>query len=62
MAIIWNSPFKTLPANNQIVWIRVISVYGELTLAKWKSAQQKFVVQTTSIDIPVYMVSRWRPM
>lgn len=62
MAIVWNSPFKTLPVSNQIVWIRVISVYGELTLAKWKPAQQKFIVQTTLIDIPVYMVSRWRPM
>lgn len=61
MATIWNSPFLTLPANNQVVWIRVISVYGQLALAKWKNAQQKFVVQSTNIDIPVYMVSRWKP-
>jgi hypothetical protein len=62
MATIWNSPFLTLPANNQIVWIRVISVYGQLGKAKWKAAQQKFIVQGVDIDIPVYMVSRWKPL
>ncbi len=57
----WNTIFKILPANNEIVWIRVLNVYGEITLAKYKASQEKFKVMTTNIKIPVYQVSRWKP-
>jgi len=56
----WNSIFDSKPANNQIVWIRVISVYGQLTLAQYKASTQVFTTVTTSINIPAYQIGRWR--
>lgn len=61
MAAPWNSIFKVLPANGQIVWIRVTSVYGELALAEFQSIKKEFKVIATNVIIPVYQVSRWRP-
>jgi len=58
---VWKTIFKELPVNNQVVWVRVLNVYGEITLAKYKATQEKFKVQTTGIKIPVYQVSRWKP-
>lgn len=60
MALPWKSLFKELPANNEIVWIRVLNIYGELTLAKFKKNQEKFIVETTDFDIPMYQVARWK--
>lgn len=61
MATIWNTVFKTLPANNQVVWIRVIAVYGELALAEYNANKEEFTVVLTGITIPVFYVSRWKP-
>jgi hypothetical protein len=56
----WKSIFDSKPTNNQIVWIRVISIYGQLTLAQYKASTQQFTTVTTSINIPAYQVGRWR--
>lgn len=56
----WNSIFDTMPANNQIVWIRVTGIYGQLTLAQYNASTQQFTTVTTSINIPAYQVGRWR--
>jgi alkylated DNA nucleotide flippase Atl1 len=58
----WKSLFKELPANNQIVWIRVLNQYGELAQAKWKNSSQKFIVVLTGVEIPAYQVSRWKSL
>ena len=58
----WKSLFKELPANNQIVWIRVLNQYGELAQAKWKNSSQKFIVVLTGVEIPAYQVSRWKAL
>jgi hypothetical protein len=55
----WESPFKSLPNDLEDVWIRVISVYGELTLAKYSESNQTFTVLETNLIIPAYIVSRW---
>lgn len=57
---IWNSPFSVLPTDGQEVWIRVISVYGELAEAVYSSSTQVFTVDTIGSEIPLYMVSRWK--
>lgn len=56
----WQSIFLTLPADQQMVWVRVLDVYGQLALARYNAPQQTFVIQTTNVVIPVYIVSRWK--
>lgn len=56
----WNSIFDTKPANNQVVWIRVIGIYGQLALAQYKKTAQTFTTTVTGIVIPAYQVGRWR--
>lgn len=58
----WQNIFESLPANNQIVWIRVLGVYGQLAQARWKTSTQQFTVVTTNVVIPVYFVARWKAM
>lgn len=57
----WQSVFKSLPDNNQIVWIRVLNIYGQITLAQYDSSKQEFEVIETGIVIPVFFVARWKP-
>lgn len=57
---VWKTLFKELPADQEIVWIRVLNIYGELTLAKADYATQTFTVQLTGLIIPAYQVSRWK--
>lgn len=57
----WNSIFDVLPVNNQICYIRVLGVYGQLATARYKSATQTFDTVTTGVKIPVYQVARWKP-
>lgn len=56
----WQSIFKNLPDNNQIVWIRVLNIYGQITLAEYNSNNQEFIVVETGLIIPAYFVSRWK--
>lgn len=56
----WQSIFLSLPADQQIVWIRVLDVYGQLALALYDATSQTFIIQTTGVVIPVYIVSRWK--
>lgn len=60
MAEKWKSVFVELPANNEVVWIRVLTIYGELTKAKYNAGKETFEVDLTGIIIPVYMVGRWK--
>lgn len=61
MANVWFKIWNVLPANQEIVWIRVLNYYGEPFLAKFSTGPEKFTSVTTSIDIPVYYIARWRP-
>ncbi|MCC6181038.1 MAG: hypothetical protein IT237_04325 [Bacteroidia bacterium] len=56
----WKSVFKELPVNEQIVWVRVTSVYGELAQAQYNSSNQTFTTTLTGVVLPVYQVSRWK--
>lgn len=60
MAVEWSTLDKLTPANNQIVWIRILSYYGRISIAQYKASQQIFILQLTSIEIPAYQVSRWK--
>lgn len=60
MAVVWNSVLFVLPNNNDIVWIRVLNIYGEPVLAQYKAAKQEFTTQTTSVVLPASFVARWR--
>lgn len=57
----WQSIFKAIPPNGSTVWIRVLNIYGELAIAKVDYATQSFTVLATGINIPAYMVARWKP-
>ena len=60
MALPWKSVLFELPNNNDIVWIRVLNIYGEPVLAEFKTAQKQFTTITTSIVVPAVNVARWR--
>jgi uncharacterized membrane protein len=57
----WQSPLKQLPVNNQVVWIRVLGIYGEIAIAQFNLSTQEFTVSLSGLVIPAYMVSRWKP-
>lgn len=58
----WKTIFKELPMNEQVVWIRVLNVYGELAQAQYDEQNQTFTVLLTGVIIPVYQVSRWKSL
>ena len=60
MALPWKSILFELPNNNDIVWVRVLNIYGEPVLAQFKTGPSKFTTVTTGVDLPVYTVARWR--
>ena len=60
MASPWNSIFFETPNNNQIVWVRVISIYGEPVLAKWKNNRKVFQTITTEIKFDAIYCARWK--
>lgn len=61
MAAPWESPYDVLPSNNDEVWIRVITYYGPPVHAIYRAVQMRFETVTTNIDVPTYMVARWKP-
>lgn len=56
----WKTIFDELPLDGQEVWVRLISVYGELALATYDSFNQSFLLSTTNLTFPAYQVSRWK--
>lgn len=56
----WKSIFKELPINDQRCWIRVLTVFGQLTVASWNERDQTFITLDSEIIIPAYMVGRWK--
>ncbi len=61
MPEIWKSVFFELPENNQVVWVRVLSIYGEPVLSTYKSNGKIFTTDTTGIVIEAIQVARWKP-
>jgi len=61
MADPWKSVLFELPANMQVVWIRVLNIYGEPVLAEYRSAQKTFTTQTTGIILNARFIARWKP-
>lgn len=57
---IWKTLDKEVPANNQVVWIRILSYYGRIAKARYKSSRQIFEIDLTGIEVPAYQVSRWK--
>tara|TARA_R110000868_G_scaffold410416_2_gene698398 strand:+ start:1611 stop:1793 length:183 start_codon:yes stop_codon:yes gene_type:complete len=57
----WKTIIQELPNDNQIVWIRVLNIYGELAIATYIANKQHFISSVTEVEIPVYQVSRWKP-
>jgi len=60
MAVVWNSVLFVLPANNEIVWVRVLNIYGEPVLAQFKSSKDEFTTVTTGLTLPAINIARWR--
>ena len=55
----WRTPFIELPPDNEIVWIRVLTVFGDLTTAQYNEELQEFTCTISGLKIPAYKVSRW---
>ena len=60
MAVIWRSIFKELPADSQIVWVRILDTYGDSVQAQFNESEQNFTTLLTGIVIPAYQVARWK--
>lgn len=60
MADPWKSVFFELPTNNEIVWIRVLNIYGPPVLAQWKQGTRLFTTVTTSVKLEAKFVARWK--
>ena len=58
----WKSVYKELPLNEEIVWIRVLSIYGQITKAKYYENLETFEVLETGVIIPTYIVARWKSL
>ena len=56
----WNTIYKQLPNDTQTVWIRVLNIYGQITLATYDELTQTFTTIPTNLIIPVYLVARWK--
>ncbi len=56
----WKSVFNQLPNDNEEVWIRVVSVYGEIAKATYDDSTKEFITSMTEIIIPAYQISRWK--
>jgi hypothetical protein len=57
----WKTIYEQLPTNQQVVYIRVLGIFGQLALATYSVARQEFTVTTTGVKIPAYNVGRWKP-
>lgn len=58
----WKNPFLELPADGEVVWVRVLNFYGPPAQAKYTEADQTFTSQVTFLVIPAYYVARWKPL
>jgi hypothetical protein len=56
----WKKLPLDVPADLQVVWIRVKYYYGEPFLAEWFAATQDFISTVNSIIYPAWTVSRWK--
>jgi hypothetical protein len=61
MASTWNVLPTEIPTDGQVVWVRLWSVYGEPVQMEWKEATETFRDPVTGVmDVPWYIVARWR--
>lgn len=60
MADLWNSVLNDLPNNNDIVWVRVLNIYGAPVLAQYKSSTMRFTTIDTSVVMDAIEVARWK--
>jgi len=58
----WKTVPNKLPADGEIVWVRLNYWFGEPFLAKWKETSQVFIEQETALlmQYPFWTISRWR--
>ncbi len=56
----WKTLPINLPANQEIVWIRIKYYYGSPFLAKWDLPTLQFTSSVNSIVYPAWTVSRWK--
>lgn len=56
----WKNPLIELPANEQIVWIRVGTNYGDPVLAQFNSSSQEFTSEESGLDVHASLVARWK--
>jgi hypothetical protein len=56
----WKTLPLDLPADQEVVWIRIKYYYGDPFLALWDLASLTFTSSVNSIPYPGYVVSRWK--
>jgi len=56
----WQNPLINLPSDNQTVWIRVGTNYGNPVQATFDQSNQSFTSIESGLIVPAYIVARWR--
>ena len=58
----YQSPLQVLPADLDVVWIRAYNQYSQPIQAVFHLGLMNFKTTITNVEIPVYFVSRWKPI
>lgn len=56
----WKTLPANLPADEEVVWIRIKYYYSAPFLAAWDLATLTFTSSTNSIEYPAWTVARWK--
>jgi len=57
----WKTFPKNIPADQEVVWVRVKYYYSTPFLATYFFSEQKFVSITNEIYYPAWTIARWKP-
>lgn len=57
----WKNIYEVQPSDDQLCFIRVITWYGQIASANWNATNETFVIVDTTLEVPFYMVGRWKP-
>ena len=49
-----------VPADRDVVWVRIDQWFGQPFLAEWDEVNQTFTSDVNSLILPWWRVSRWR--
>ncbi len=56
----WQTIGQSVPVNGSTVWIRIYNAYAEPYTAVYTSSTQTMTLTMTAVNVPMYMVAKWK--